>query len=257
MDTRPSAGTSSADVATDPATAVVAERLVHAIDRLDLLDLQGSDLSDWTLTEGEWIADHLPASAIGEPAVRAYADALVLLLSVLKRDADTGSAVAAVIATRTAMVAIAGRHAGPGRSTIESMTVTHQVGQAIPFSIADATIDVTVTSIEGWSGSSYDMPRGGHRWVTVEVKVSGVAGTLDGPPSYTDFTVADAYGHMFQPEPAWREPQLPFGSDFESIAEGQTVRGWITFELPRTVDTGTIRLTEVDGGAWAFAGIDG
>ncbi len=257
MDMRPTPRSTGADVATDPAAAVVAERLVHAIDRLDLLDLQGGDLSDWTLTEGEWIADHLPASAIGEPAVRAYADAVVLLLSVLKRDADTGSAVAAVIATRTAMVALAGRRAIPGRSTIESMTVTHQVGQTIPFSISDATIDVTVASIDGWSGSSYDTPRGGHRWVTIEVLVTGVAGTLDGPPSYTDFTVADASGRVFEPEPAWREPQLPFGSDFESIREGQTVRGWITFELPSTVDVGTIQLTEVDGGAWAFAGING
>jgi hypothetical protein len=257
MDMRPTLGTSGAGVATDPTTAVVAERIVHAIDRLDLLDLQGSDLSDWTLTEGEWIADHLPASGLGAPAVRAYADAVVLLLSVLKRDADTGSAVAAVIATRSAMVALAGRHAGQGRATIESMTVTHQVGQAIPFSIADATIDVTVGSIERWSGSSYDAPRDGHRWVTVEVLVTGVAGTLDGPPSYTDFTVADASGRVFEPEPAWREPQLPFGSDFESIGEGQTVRGWITFELPSTLDAGTIRLTEVDGGAWAFAGIGG
>jgi hypothetical protein len=181
---------------------------------------------------------------------------VVLLLSVLKRDADTGSAVTAVIATRTAMAALVGNPVAPARPTAESMTVTHKVGQAIPFSIADATINVTVLTIEDWAGSAYDTPRGGHHWVTIEVVVSGVTGTLDDPPSYTDFSVADAAGVVFQPVPAWREPQLPFGSDFESIKEGQTVRGWITFELPGTVDAGTIRLTEVDGGAWSFAWLD-
>lgn len=257
MDVTPANGSADADPGADPdATKVVAERLVHAIDRLDLLDLQGGDLSEWALTEGEWIADHLPSSAIGEPAVRAYADAVVLLLSVLKRDADTGSAVSAVIATRTALVALAGIPASGVRPTAESMTVTHKVGQAIPFSISDATITVTVASIEDWVGSSYDKPRSGDRWLTVDVLVSGVTGTLDGPPSYTDFTLEDALGIVFEPVPAWREPQLPFGSDFPSISEGKSVRGWITFELPERIDSGIIRLTEVEGGAWSFAGLD-
>lgn len=256
MDTTPAPRSTPADLAADPDAAAVAERLINAIDRLDLLDLQGSDLSEWALTEGEWIADHLPASAIGEPAVRAYADAVVLLLSVLKRDADTGSAVTAVIATRTAMAALAGTSATPVRPTTESISVTHKVGQAIPFSIAHATINLTVVTIEEWAGSSYDTPPSGHRWVTVEVRVSGVSGTLEGPPSYTDFSLDDPAGTVYQPVPAWREPQLPFGSDFESIREGQTVRGWITFELPMAVKAGTIRLTEVDGGAWSFTGLD-
>jgi len=126
----------------------------------------------------------------------------------------------------------------------------HKLGETVLFSNDDDSevISVDVLKVRKWTSTNMFIdPAKGNRFVTVEVLLKGVTGTTE-DVGYLDFGIADEDGYTYDPEAAWRDPQLPYAGDVK-IKPGKKVRGWVTFEVPKTLKKGTITVLDEE---WAF-----
>jgi len=100
-------------------------------------------------------------------------------------------------------------------------------------------LKVKVARVTTWkSDNLFVRPDAGNRFVTAQIVLKGVSGKID-YVGYLDFVLVTRAGDRYEPEPAWRDPQLPYGGDF-TLKPGKTVRGWVTYEVPKGVKAGTI-----------------
>lgn len=115
----------------------------------------------------------------------------------------------------------------------------------------ECTVDVRVIKVVKWTYDSYFIdPDRGNRFITVDVSVKGILGTCpDTEVGYLAFTLGDPEGYTYDSEPAWRDPQLPYGSDM-NMKPGRTYRGWITFQYPKTLTSGSVFFGT--DGEWRF-----
>ncbi len=123
----------------------------------------------------------------------------------------------------------------PTPSVVPTPTATPEPTPAVagigdPVRIADHSV-ITVNKVTGYKGSGYVTvnPNKGNTVIAVLVTIEGIASEgADYNLLYA--TITDAEGFEYNPQvfPA-KEPQLQSGD----VAAGKTVKGWLTFEVPK------------------------
>lgn len=227
----PTATPTPAPTPVDP--TVPASHLVDALAQLATLSAAGADLNEWGLSEGTWLSTHLNNTDLSRlPAFKAYIDAMAVFVQALIDNADTTAPVAAVLATRNDLAALAGMPA----ITPTPTTTPNRVGERITLHSGDGTADfaVTIESVKPWS-QQYNSPDAGMKYVTTDILLQGVSGstTVDA----LDFQMTDAAGYVYTAAGMYREPSLPYHSD---LAAGKKIRGWMTWQIPKTMKSGWI-----------------
>ena len=137
--------------------------------------------------------------------------------------------------------------------TLPPYLLVHKEGDpAVAFTADDGACEdnIRVIRVVKWtSDNQFVSPDRGNRFITAEISVTGVTGTCaDSQKGYLAFSVATSDGIVFDPEPAWREPQLPYDSDM-NLRPGRTYKGWVTFQFPKTLTHGLVYFGDSE---WTF-----
>ena len=81
----------------------------------------------------------------------------------------------------------------------------------------------------------YNDPDPGMRYVTTDILLEGESGSST--VNALDFSMTDAAGYVYQTAAMFKDPALPYRND---LTTGRKVRGWLTWQLPKSMRSGWI-----------------
>lgn len=224
-------------------TAIV-RRIVQRLDDLALLAATGDgDMSGtWANDEGEWLTGNFVAVAetIG---LETYSESVLGLLTAVAAGSDQTDAVGVLLALRDPLAATVGMSASVAVPTPEPTATPAKVGSRLVFTSTDDdsnALYLTIVRVQTWRSTNQFLdPAAGNKFVTADVLFQGKAGEIDARAG--EFTITDADGYVYDIAPMWRETSLPYDI---SLKKGKKVRGWLTFEVPKTLKKGWIVYAE-------------
>jgi hypothetical protein len=108
-------------------------------------------------------------------------------------------------------------------------TLTHEPDGAVGEEIEVENQRVLASRVEGWPGEGEFQPAEGNQYLTMQVRIEAIGPDAGTSPNL--YTLLDAAGNAYSAlETGGREPVLPTGD----IAQGESVEGWVTFEIPQS-----------------------
>ena len=102
------------------------------------------------------------------------------------------------------------------------------------------TAKVTIQAL-GTLTRSYGVPCDLGKCLTVQVLLQGISGEMQWSPS--DFTITTDEGDVYETTGLYKEPSLPYDI---TLKAGKKVRGWLTYNVPKTLKHGFIHYADVD-----------
>jgi hypothetical protein len=209
--TAPPSTTAPAPTTAGADSKAIAVHLVNAIDELQALS---GDVTEWALPEGQWAVDNIDSAHMAPPAIAAYMDAMGTLLADLQAGVDTGPAVAAILATRPALAAMAPGAVGmapPTPAPAKPVVVKGTGSQKTkPFNLAAGDFTVTISGrgngnvivdLNLRSAPAYDGETLFNEIAYAKYKYSTVAYGLAGGSYYLDLAIDNAWVVTFTPLP--------------------------------------------------------
>lgn len=134
---------------------------------------------------------------------------------------------------------------------VSAEPTSYKVGDKVSFTDSTACeVDITPTQVKAWKSTNmFVKPAKNKRFVTVLVVVRPTAGASECEGiGYLGFGIQSTDGYTYDSEAAWRDPQLPYDSDIVA-KNGKAIKGWVTFELPKTLKKGILTYGDVE---WTF-----
>jgi hypothetical protein len=110
----------------------------------------------------------------------------------------------------------------------------HLVGETIAMNNGTDAYFLTVAAVKTFAPSD-PTPDAGNKYVIADIVLQGSSGSVDVSP--LDFTITDDDGYVYEIDPMWKEPALPYDI---TLTLNKKVRGWLTFQVPKAMKAGWV-----------------